>query len=907
MRNRMLLVCLIMGLSFMPVISWAALTGNIAGTIVDDTGQPLPGTLITVTGSNLQGARTAYTSEDGSFRVPLIPPGLYKIQASMAGMKTIERNDIEVNINKTTRIDLTMELSTLEEVVVVTAEAPVLDSTSATVGVNINRSFTERLPRNDSFQSAFTMGAGTVGGGNPNIHGGTNIDNVILFDGIDVTDPVTHTFAQNLNADAIEQVEVQTGGFEAEYGRSMGGIVNVVTKTGGNNYEGIFRIKYMNDAWNAEPDSEEKPENVIKDNYEPTLSIGGPIMKDKLWFFASYRYRVDDAKNEVRDSRNEDGSYNFASVDNDEVWQWGHANLTYNITEAHNLQFSFSWVPAVLNNRGSVSYSPDAQYKWEQGGDRYGLIYNYIVSSNFYVNAKVGFFNSYIYVKPQNDSGVPCVYDSTDKIYFNNYNQIDENDRSRTQASVMGTYYADNLFMGSHEFKAGLEYQRLNEKRFLDYTTGGYYEEKAGEPYAYYEYTGEFKTEKNKANYFGFFIQDSWEIMSGLTIKPGVRVERTTYFNKRDDEVHTFEAIVSPRLGAAYDLSKDGRSKIHMSYGRYYKMDDLNIIFGDPGPTATRNTWIYDPTNAEANAEGYYLDSWTGGEESNNMLDEDIKPEHTDEFIAGYEREITQNFSVGIKYVYRYTTDVWEDIGYYVDDQGNLHRVDEIDWNSPDTNGDGVPDDARDFWDNSKTMGGWLITNPHGGFRQYNGISISATAKKDNFLVEASYTYSEARGTSDAVSSLGEDYNTPFTGAYDSPYDAINLNGPLSYDSPHYFKINGSYRLPFGITIGTSSFYRAGYPYQRLVEKPAGMGVGNYINEEGRGAYRMDDVIQVSLSLQKDFDFGKFGMLTAIIDCMNVLDNQVETYVNYNDGEDFGLAEEWAYGRQFEFQLKYSF
>lgn len=903
-----MLICFVVGILVAPVLSWASLTGTISGTVVDDTTQPLPGVQITVTGDNLQGSRTEYTKEDGTFRVPLIPPGLYKVQAAMAGMKTVERNDIEVNINKTARVDLTMELSTITEVVVVTADAPVMDATSATVGVNINRTFTERLPQNDSFQSAFSMGGGTAGGGgNPHVHGGTNIDNTILFDGIDVTDPVTHTFAQNLNADAIEEVEVQTGGFEAEYGRSMGGIVNVVTKTGGNKYEGVFRIKYMNDAWNADPDSDEKPENIVDDSYEPTLSVGGPIVKDKLWFFLSYRYRKNDHDAEVRVSQNEDDSYNFEKVNNDEIWQWGHANLTWNISEAHNLQFSFSTDPAVMENDAGVAYTPEAQRKWEQGGDRYGLMYNYIVNSNFYINSKVGFFNSYIYVNPQSDTGLPATFDRTQAIWYDNYNQINENDRSRTQASVMGTYYVDNWLGGSHEFKTGLEWQYLYEKQYTDYTTGRYYEVRDGEPYRYFQFIGEYTTEENKADYYGFFLQDSWEAMSGLTIKPGFRIENTAYYNKEDRKVHSFNGIISPRLGVAYDLAKDGRSKIHASYGRYYKLDDLNIVFGDPGPTVTKETWTYDPDNPEANEDGYYRSAVTGGEDSSNIIDDDIKPEQTDEFIIGYDREVMQNFSVGIKYIYRYTKNNWEDIGYYIDDQGNVHRVDEINWDSPDNDGDGVPDDANAFWENSSDVGGWMVSNPHGGFRKYYGVELSATAKTEKFLVEASYTYSEARGTTDAVRMDGTDNNSPFTEMYDDPYNTINLVGPVSYDTTHYFKINGSYRLPWGFSIGTSTFYRSGYPYQKLIYQPDGMAGGTYINDEGRGSYRMDDVFMVDLSVQKDFDFGKYGIVTAIIDCMNVLDNQVELDVDYNDGDTFGKANDWADGRMFEFQIKYAF
>lgn len=895
----------ILGLLFLvPGIALAALTGDISGNITDNTNQPLPGATVTVTGVNLQGARTVQTNATGFYRVPLLPPGSYDIAVSMVGMNTVERKGIEVNLNKIARVDLTMELSTVTQIVVVTADAPVIDTTSAKVGVNIDRSFTDRLPQNDSFQSAFTMGAGSVGGGNPNIHGGTNIDNVVLFDGIDVTDPVTHTFAQNLNADAIEEVEVQTGGFEAEYGRSMGGIVNAVTKTGGNTFEGIFRLKYVTDTFNSKPNSSEKPENKINDNYEPTFSLGGPILKDKLWFFLSYRRTVVHNTNDVRigyDPVTE--TYTFASVKNDEIWQYGHANITWNITESQNFQVSYSTDPTVLKNYDGDSdyhYAPEAQAQRKQGGDRYGLTYNNIISSQFYINAKLGFFNSYIYIEPQSDSGMPAIHDTEYGIWTQNFNEIDKNDRSKWQGDLTANYFVDNLLGGSHEFKVGLQYFELINKHTRQYSTGRYYETEAGQPYARYQYSGSNQDDNQKAHYLGFFIQDSYETafgLQGLTVKPGIRLERAEYFNREKTKVHTFDLVAGPRLGAIYDVNKDGKSKIYTSYGRYYKLDDLNIIWGDPGQLASAQTWIYDPSNPGADSEGYYFEG-QGDASVPNLLDKDIKPEKTDEIIVGYDRAVMNNFSVGARYIYRYTNDIWEDIGYYVDDQGVLHRVDEIDWSDPNA--------AKNFWD-AENKDGWYVTNPHGAYRRYQGIELSATIKLEKLSLEGSYTYSEAKGTLDTMSNDGTNYNTPFTGLYDNPYDSLNLNGPLGYDSPHYFKVNGSYRLPWGISIGTSSYWRKGYPYQRLVKKPTGLGTGRYMSDEGRGAYRKPDVWRINLSLQKDFDFGKYGLATFIIDVINVTDNQMALDVNYNDGTTFGKEEAWMQPRYVEFQLKYSF
>ncbi|MFC1849079.1 TonB-dependent receptor domain-containing protein [candidate division CSSED10-310 bacterium] len=916
--------------------SQAALTGNITGTIVDDTGNPLPGVMVTVQGTGLPGIRSDTTREDGRYRIVLLPPGKYTVKAELPGFKTLERKNITSKINDTTRIDMAMQVSTFEEVVVVTAEAPVLDTSTSSVGVNINREFTERLPASDSFQDAFSMGGSTTGSGNPFVHGGTHVDNVYLFDGIDATDPVTHTFGANLNADAVEEVEVQTGGFSAEYGKAMGGIVNAVTKTGGNKFEGIVRFAYTTDSLKA-PYNAGHPGYEVNDHFEPTLSLGGPILKDKIWFFVSYRRSDYASSQDVRTDRffEEEGQpYELTSISNDQLWEYWVGKLTWSITPSHNLELSWSHSPAKVDNDSGLSYHPEAQEQYEQGAGapRYGVAWTYIYSSNLYFDTKYGINTIYLYTKPMNDSGLPGVYDRKAKIYYDNYTSTRTDDRQKWSLSTAATYVLDD-WKGIHEFKIGAEYQEMESESYFNYSGGRYYEmnyydrdqnysyaddsEFGQEPYRYYAIVDP-KTDKEKGEILSLYVQDGWEVKPGLTLNIGLRYDQAEYFNKLDESVTKLDGMIAPRFGIAWDINNDGKSKAYINLGRSYNTFDLTIVGANPGPTSIDQEWRYDPEDPNAADDGYYLYGQSGGETSNDRLDDGLKAEYADEILIGYDREVSPNWSAGVMLMYKATRDIIEDVGFWEDADGNMHMATDVDMSDQ-----AAIDEWYDRVDEQQEVR-YYYTNPSDAYRDYYSVELHSSARTEKFSFEVSWTYARAEGTT--VNTQPGDYFTSymqhFTVYYDTPYLSNNIDGRLYYDVPNYLKISGSYRLPLGFVIGTRSWWKSGYMYEKYGSKLPGpdgeMGTEDDINNEdprygdgcrlpdGRGAGRLPDVVMVEFSVQKDFDFGKWGMLTAIVDIDNFLNNQVNLS-RVEDEDDWGREDGWAGPTNISFQLRYEF
>src|ERR1043165_9338013 len=285
-------------------------TGALIGTVTDPQGGALPGVTVTATSPQLQGSRTAVTDDKGEDILPTPPPGTYHLEYVLQGLPTVTRDNVRVALNETTKLNVPMQLVTTE-VVTVTANQVVVDPTRTTQQTNFNQEHLKygvvgsanRSYQNVLFQAP-EANAGAGGGSNPMVSGANVAQNTYLLDGINTTDPVTHTFGNNLAFDAIQEISIQTLGKDAEYS-SSGGTVNVITKSGGNNFSGTFDWRY-NDKKFQTQGKDTHPTGIAyygatptgsalnfnKDlqptkSSQPSLTVGGPIMRDRLWFFTA--------------------------------------------------------------------------------------------------------------------------------------------------------------------------------------------------------------------------------------------------------------------------------------------------------------------------------------------------------------------------------------------------------------------------------------------------------------------------------------------------------------------------------------------------------------------------------------------------------------------------------------------
>ncbi len=862
---------------------YGGVSGVIAGKIFDAGGTAIPGVTITVIGQDVAATRVDTTSLNGLYRMPELPPGIYTVQAEIMGMQSMQRQNVRVSLNNTTRVNFTMEMETLAVFMDVVASAELMSVKSATVKTTLERSVTERMPGSDDLFSAFSMAGGITGGGNVRVHGGAQTDNLYLFDGVDTTDPLTSTFGANLNADAIQEVEVQTGGFQAEYGRSMGGIVNAVTRSGSNDIHGIFRIKYINSDWREDFDHPRATAEF--DFFEPTLTLDGPLWRDRLFFMVTYSYSNSEGTNQTigfygADPQNDN---DYTSIMTDREFHLPYAKLTFQLNQDHKIVVNYSGEDATIygTNGDPEINTPESWNVQEQGGPFYSAEWTWLYSSSLYFISRIGGSFGYLNSMPMkqvDDGGRNASFNDLyhDQVY-NNSQSWSEDERNRIQMSFTANYFKDDL-MGSHEIKSGLEWHDLSVKQFNVYPGGAQYiitqvPDNADDP-SYYTGTEATRnillhpgTAETSGNYLAFFVQDDWAIMENLTLNVGLRYERVSFENDVGDtsvpawdwgqfkadtyreEDGTFknytdmkfDNMLAPRLGLNWDIFGNGTTALHGFYGRFYNPFNLSLpdmlqpfsanTFAEKKQEYAGPAWSDMDRDGIPDEDFFFDDSnWTTYQEDNpeawNMLDPDLEPEYTDEVMFSVEHAIMRDFSLGVTYTYRKTNDMIEDVGLFTDEYGNIVWTyrggirDDFSGLDPDKYYDPVELPSENSQYSNHI---YWITNPVNNYRKYNGFELNARARLEHFDLQGSYTYATAKGS---VIEAQEGYNgiSQFSGQYDTVGTSVNLYGELPWSARHYVKVAGSAHYDitkwYELSLGINAFWRSGYHYSKRSKPP---------------------------------------------------------------------------------------
>ena len=328
-----------------PCFAQTTTTGRIDGVVVDDSGAALPGVTVTVNSPALQGERLQVTGADGKFRFLSLPPGDYDLKASLEGFSPLEQSGIDVQLSKSRSLQLTMSTAFGEEVTV-SGAAPIIDTTSTTSGANFGEELFQELPVGRTFTGIAFAAPGVVSGGlgnNPSIGGASAAENRYVVDGLDTTDPAFGTFGTQVPFEFVKEVEIKTGGYEAEYGGALGGIVNVVTKSGGNELQGDIFGYFTDDSLQSEtPPTTAFGTDKGFTEYDFGAAIGGKIIQDKLWYFVaanpSHEEETYTTRGELREETEETDRVYFAG------------KLTWQVNPSNQLVFSLFGDPNEVDN-----------------------------------------------------------------------------------------------------------------------------------------------------------------------------------------------------------------------------------------------------------------------------------------------------------------------------------------------------------------------------------------------------------------------------------------------------------------------------------------------------------------------------------------------------------------------------
>jgi outer membrane receptor protein involved in Fe transport len=955
------------------------LTGTIRGVVADENGEPLPGVTIIFRSESLVRERAALTDADGNFFVPGLAPGFYTVVAQLDGFQTVQQNT-EVIVDETTRLDFALSAGQITETVTVVATKPVVDKTATDTGVVLDKKFTENIPTARSYQSLLQFAPGVTGGSNPNMLGGTSNSNTYQVDGVSITDSVTGTFGANINFDTIEAVDVKLSGVSAEYGGFQGGLSNVITKSGGNDFTGSIRDEIDSPSFETTYDSGSQDEFAPNSATYTRPSIpsaqdkqlthdiqgafGGPIVRDSAWFYVSYS-RDDTVGVQFLGNPTGgvagDGQYLRTFQGDNSL-----GKLTWQVVNNHKLQYTYSEDPAsVPRCYGQLfwggpcydSFNVDFQ---NQGGFFWTGNWNGIWGNRALSDLKISHWENGFLLGPLTP---PPIADLTDVIfespgglgsglaagpaatidletgvlYDGTVFDATPSQRLRDQYEAKGTFFFDTG-LGSHTLKVGADYQEQTRvgssiisgnaliyladingdgTGFVNATpadggTGDPYDVNNREYFLWLDFapagTGGPTTETT-----AIYLQDDWQLNENWSFNLGLRFEQNDNSNDIGEAVIDDQGI-APRLGAAFDVTGEGKYVVKATAGRY--LDGIELTTLSPFVRAAGGQSAYDfyLNVGGAGVPDWFLLSQVRPDSESSGFSSDLKPQYIDEVTVGYEHSLTPTVGLGIRGVFREWNDIIGQSFTYDYSTGTARQI--------------LFFDNRDYLE-----------------RDYNAVIFTAEKRfANNWELLANYTYAESNGnitTDSGFSSFGNYTCDPSAAGCTAdgfvPQAVVNRDGELAWSINNSANIQGSYRIPLPsrrhtLTVGGRWNFRDGNRYSQTdslstVVGPGADGVqdnpigttdpANSLDQEAsittyyeeRGVRREPNVWRLDTSVRWLFNFNRKVNFEGRFEVFNITNEQRPTSVNTGftlggNNERFGFPTSY---QQFQTPRNYRF
>jgi hypothetical protein len=819
-------------------------SGALAGKITDGSGKPLLGAQVTVTSSHLQGPRTMITDEEGEFLIPYLPPADdYEVAIDASGFNRVVRSKIAVRLGTTTVLDTALSVSGQE--VQVTASPSLLDLKEGKISTNFTQSELEDIPINRSFQDAFYLAPNVVDSGvagGPGVSGSTSTENVYVFDGINITDPVGGILVPTINYNFIREISVNTAGLSAEYGASTGGLFNAITKSGSNQFHGELFAYYTDQSFaaSADPILNSPPSSQPYHQYDYGFDLGGPVIKDRLWFFAGYNAILGSHHHEGESLVTNTMFGNQLALPyryDDTNRQWlGMAKLTFKINDEHYLELTAITTPAhqwfnegavspglgnILGSNATVPMTDERARMTRRylSGYNAGLKWYANWAPNFYMETEIGRVHQEGQILPWDDAG----YGLPEIMSYDWYPTVSVgagtgtmfwDTRDSTQLSAKVTY-----LIHRHEIKWGVEDQELKWDNYNGYTGGVRYAVAGNmtpDPfsanlgdYAYvFANSLENPHAKENGRYVAAFAQDTWSVTDYLNLAYGVRWERNQLLPQSGQDA-AFDSW-SPRVGLTWDFTGKGKSKVYANWGRYYERVPIAATYlMDPGHESYYDAYFM----------GMQVSHYTFGSVPMTVLP-GTKNQYNDEFVAGIQYDVLPDFTLGFSALYRSLGRVLEDVGY-LDQNGTFSYY--------------LMNPGGNQW--PAVMSAWSSVLPDyepfpHPIRNYSAYTITATRHfKDRWYFNASYTLSYLKGNYEGGSGgYSTDSLAPtISSAYDFPEHIFNENryGYLPQDVRNLLKAQGGYRFDWGLSFGVNLTVQSGRPLSKTYQYPlSGPGSG---------------------------------------------------------------------------------
>jgi outer membrane receptor protein involved in Fe transport len=922
MRLRTLLLCVGCALLLaLPAFAQGNPTAKLSGRVTND-GQPLPGVQVTASSPNLQGTRTHVTNSNGDYIFPILPPGEYTITFELQGLQTVNRS-LRLSAAQEVPLDVEMAVSKVEEEIVVTGSLETI-SQSTEAATTYTKKLVDQLPVGRGITEIVALAPGVHATGpskgtdtrisNITISGSPTYENLFLVNGVVVNENIRGQPQILFIEDAIQETTSASAGVSAEFGRFTGGVVNVITKSGGNDFSGSLRVGFTNQKWEGTTPLTVTRTDDIVPLYEATL--GGPILRDRLWFFAAGR-------DFESSSTNNTSTTNIPyTIGRDQKRYEG--KLTFSLTQSHTLLGSYIKVKETeIGNSFGVILDLDSVIDRQLPQDLKAVNYNGVLGSNFYLTGQ--------YSK-RTFSFVNSGSHFTDLIHGTLIQDRSRNlarfhsptfcgvcrpeDRDNKNWLAKGSYFLSTGSLGTHEIVAG--YDSFDDIRAADnhqsgsdfrvLATGAVIRGSGASTQIFPVFTPvattiqynpiALTTQGTSFKTNSLFLNDAWRFSDRLSFNLGLRYDKNDGANAQGKTVAKDDKL-SPRLAATFDTEGNGDWLLHASYGVYVAAIANSVAdsTSSAGQPATFQ-WNYNGPAVNANPNGALVDAdtalgilfnWFQANGGINM------PGAFNVSIPGG-NQIIKGGSLASPNVQEYSIGTTKRLG-----NKGLVRADLVhrDWadfyalhtdtsTGKVTTANGVQD--LGFYENDDTH----------NERTYDGLHTQARYRfSDRFDLGGNYTWSHAKGNFEGENQgsgplVSQKTNYP-------EYRAFSQNNPkgdLLIDQRHKLGLYGIFTAfsneHNSLNVSLLENYFSGHPYSAIGQVRPGAYVTNpgYVGPPvrvdyyfgGRGAFETDDVLRTDIAATYTFKLHglDFSIRPEVINVFNA-DNVDTTDVRYLD------------------------
>ncbi len=930
------LLALLVTLSFSaPVFAQgggASSTGTIQGRVSDSQGAVLPGVTVTATSPALIQPQTTVTSETGNYRFPAVPPGTFSVSYELAGFNTLKRDGISITLGFTAQVNVELALATLQETVTVSGASPVIDTSTTRIQQNFKMEQLQSLPNGRDMWALLAvtpsvqMGRIDVGGNRagtqtPYSAYGMSGQVRVLIEGINTTEG-TGGAGFYFDYASLEEAFLGTSGQSAEM-PNPGVQSQFIARSGSNTFQGEYHLDWYNNSLQGSniPDSYIVPtafnnspirvhSNEITKYYDHDINLGGPLKKDRLWMFATYREQF----NAVAQPQ-----FTFDSTFNTKLWN-PLGKLTYQLNQKNKLIGYYQWGQKEQPNRlpfAAYTYTSPEQTNLQNSGSWvYKGEWNSTVSDKLYLEVRYGDFGYYFPLI--SNSSANFSWRDSGRAVVEGANQIWQLDRDRKQYNLASTYFLDTA-KGSHTFKAGGEL--LKERSWEGYLQqfGGnidhLYTNGASNTVSFTFPTAtdagklsahDDLTAKAYLDQIGLFINDTWAI-GRATINAGFRYDRykgwvpeqqqlagslaqwAPQFPSLANQVtaktfaeQTFYTwgVAAPRIGMTFDLTGDGKTVLKGNYGLYWHNPGVGVGGnGNPNTAAKQATYTWNDINGDRR--------WQPGEEGSQTsaslegaigVDPNIKAPYTHEASAWVERQLSDTMGMRAGFVYKTEDDL---IATYQP----LRRPSAftVPYSFTDIGVDGRTGTSDD-----KVLTFYGMPNAQAANFSNRQVvmNVDQYSRYKTFEVSMNKRYG-----SKWSASMG--YG--FTMLQDFPNGPVrNPNNPGIQDRTLWnFKASGSYDAPWGIRLSPVVRHQSGSNYARTlaITAPAALGLTATSSGAGGTAYaepmdanREDNIWVFDIRAERNFNLTNRMRFRAYFDAFNMTNSHASETISRATG-----------------------